>query len=435
MAVNYDDKRFVEVEAEKDTALSNVETQYKDMIDESKDVYDKQIAEVNRWTEEQKKLQQEQTDFALEQIEQQKDQANKDYLKEQRGAYVDWQKESNPYGVEAEKIASAGLTGSGYSETSKVRMYTAYQNRVATAREVYNRAVLNYDNAIKDAILQNNVALAQLANDGLMKELELSLAGLQYRNDLIAEMTNKKLEVEQIYYQRWQDVLDQINTENALAEQQRQFEAEMAARAAELAEEKRQYELSLAEDRRQYDLSLAEERRQYEADMAARAAELEEEKRQFELSLAEEQRQYDESNVGSDGYVTGGGNGTGGSGGTSNYGNLVKSSSSNVGNYNLYANGLSTPYYQGAYNPDRSKYGTFDNGYQPKGISGHGKLKDSGKDVKVTTQVKYGSSAGKKLTLTQTVWKAEDGTLWVWDGTRNKYVSYGKEGGGSMSFG
>ena len=181
-----------------------------------------------------------------------------------------------------------------------------------------------------------------------------------------------------MYYGRWQDVLNQINTENALAEQQRQFDAEMASRAAQLAEEQRQFNAS----------------------------------------------------------VSGGSGGiTGGSGGSSNYGSLVKSSSSNVGNYNLYSNGLSTPYYQGAYNADREKYGTFSNGYQPKGITGHGKLKDSGNDVQITTQVKYGSSAGKKLTLTQTVWKADDGTLWVWDGTKNKYVSYGKEGGGGKSFG
>lgn len=400
--VNYSDERFSDVETDKQNALAEVETQYQDMINNSEDFYNNQIAEVNRWTEEQKKLQQEQTDLALEKIEQQKDQAHTDYIKEQRASYVDYQKQIDPYGVESEKMVAAGLGGSGYSESSKVRMYTTYQNRVATARDVYNRAVLNYDNAMKDAILQNNVALAQLAHDGLMKELELSLEGFQYKNSLITEQTNKKLEVDQMYYGRWQDVLTQINTENALAEQQRQFDAEMASRAAQFAEEKRQYD----------------------------------------LSLAEEQRQFNASSSGGGGYITGGsGGGSGGSGGitgsggSSNYGSLVKSSSSNVGNYNLYSNGLSTPYYQGAYNADREKYGTFSNGYQPKGITGHGKLKDSGNDVQITTQVKYGSSAGKKLTLTQTVWKAEDGTLWVWDGTQNKYVSYGKEGGGGKSFG
>lgn len=398
--VNYDDDRLADVETDKQLALNEIDTQYGNMIADSQEFYDKQIAETQRWTEEQKKLQQEQTDLALEKIEQQKDQAHTDYLKEQRGSYVDYQRQIDPYGVESEKMAASGLAGTGYAETSKVRMYTAYQNRVAVARDVYNRAVLNYDNAMKDAILQNNVALAQLAHDGLMKELELSLAGFQQQNDLLREQISKKLEVDQMYHNRWQDVLNQINAENSLNEQARQFDAEMAARAAELDEEKRQYD----------------------------------------LSLAEEQRQFDASKGG--GYVTGGGGGSGsgdesgitGGGGSGSYGSLVKSTNSNVGKYNLYANGLSTPYYQGAYNPDRSKYGTFDNGYQPKGISGHGKLKDSGKDVKISTQVKYGDSAGKKLTLTQTLWKAEDGTLWYWDGRQNEYISYGKEGGAGGKF-
>lgn len=399
--VNYDDERFKDVETEKSNALADVETQYQDMINDSDTFYTNQIAEVNRWTEEQKKLQQEQTDLALEKIEQQKDQAHQDYIKEQRASYVDYQKQIDPYGVESEKMVAAGLGGSGYSESSKVRMYTTYQNRVATARDVYNRAVLNYDNAMKDAILQNNVALAQLAHDGLMKELELSLEGFQYKNSLITEQTNKKLEVDQMYYQRWQDVLNQINTENSLKEQARQFDAEMASRAAELAEEKRQYDLSLAEEKRQFDVSAS----------------------------------------GGSGGTTGGSGGSGGSGGISggsggsgNYGSLVKSSSSNVGNYNLYSNGLSTPYYQGAYNADRSTYGTFDNGYQPKGITGHGKLKDTGDYVTVKTVVQYGDQKGKQLSLTQKLWKAEDGTLWYWEGRQNKYLQYGTEGGGGKGF-
>ena len=66
--------------------------------------------------------------------------------------------------------------------------------------------------------------------------------------------------------------------------------------------------------------------------------------------------------------------------------------------------------YTGAVNPD-TKNGTFSNGYQPNNIGGQ-KLTKSG-----ITDTLNG--------VTQNVWKTPDGTLWIWDGTQNKYLKYG----------
>lgn len=233
-AINYDDKRFANVEAAKTQALNEVDKNYGEMIDKSDGFYEEQIQASKDWEEQQKHLQQEQTDFAIDQIEQQKEQAEKDYAKEQSGAYADWQKQSNQYGANSEQMASQGMSGTGYSESSQVSMYNTYQSRVAAAKESFARATLDYDNAIKDAILQNNSVMAQLAFESYQKRLELTLSGFQYKNQLVLDQTNKKLEVESLYYQRWQDVLAQMNTENSLAEQIRQFNASMA-------EEQRQF--------------------------------------------------------------------------------------------------------------------------------------------------------------------------------------------------
>ena len=226
--VNYNDKRFTQVTSEKNTALKESDKTYDSIINNSDKYYQQQIDAANQWGETQKQLQQEQTDFAIEKIEQQKDQAHKDYLKEQTGAYVDWQKQSNDYGSNAEKMASSGLAHTGYSESSQVSMYNTYQNRVASARESYTRAVLNYDNAIKDAQLQNSSALAEIAYNTLQKSLELSLQGFQYKNQLVLEKANKKAEIEDRYYTRYQNVLSQINTENSMAEQIRQYNESLA---------------------------------------------------------------------------------------------------------------------------------------------------------------------------------------------------------------
>lgn len=259
--INYNDERFQKVESEKNAALNEVDVTYGNMIGESDKYYQAQIDASKEWADKQTQLQQEKTDFAIQEIEQQKAQEKKDYTKEQSGAYVDWQKESNKYGATAEQQAAVGLTHTGYSESSQVRMYTAYQNRVATARESYRLAVQNYNNSITEARLQNNSILAEIAYEALQKQLELSLQGFQYKNQLLLDKANQKLQVEQRFDTKWQNVLDQINHENSLAEQIRQFNAS-------LAEERRQHDASIAMQQAQ----LAEEQRQFNAQMAARSS-------------------------------------------------------------------------------------------------------------------------------------------------------------------
>lgn len=286
--VNYDDKRFKQVNTQKQNALNEVDKTYGDMIGKSDSYYQAQIDASKQWADKQTELQNQQTDFAIEKIEQEKAKAEKDYTKEQSGAYVDWQKQSNQYGVKAEQMASSGMTNTGYSESSQVAMYNTYQMRVATARESYNNAVLNYNNAIKDARLQNNSALADIAYKALQQQLELSLQGFQYKNQLILDKANKKTEVENNYYKRYQDVLAQINQEISLAEQIRQYNENLALQKAKAEEEKRQYNQTLA----------------------LQKAQLEEEKRQYNETLALQKKNLNSSGGGSKGG-SGGGNGSG----------------------------------------------------------------------------------------------------------------------------
>ena len=232
MSVNYNDERFQEVKAEEANAKAEYGKLVDGMVSNSDKYYDALIDNSKDWAETQSQLQQEKTDFAIEEIEQQKEQTKKDYTKEQSGAYVDWQKQSNDYGVNAEQQASLGMSNTGYSESSQVQMYTAYQNRIATARESYNRAILNYNNAITEARLQNNSILAEIAYTALQQQLELSLQGFQYKNELLLKKADKMLDIDQMYHQRYQDVLSQINTETALAEQIRQYNTSLASKSS-----------------------------------------------------------------------------------------------------------------------------------------------------------------------------------------------------------
>ena len=294
--INYEDERFQKVESDKSQALTELEQTYGGMIDSTDKYFNEQIQASKDWADKQSQIQQENTDFAIEQIEQQKEQANKDYLKEQSGAYVDWQKQSNKYGAEAEKMASSGLTNTGFSESAQVSMYNTYQNRVAIARESYNKAVLNYNNAIKDAQLQNNAALAEIAYNSLQQQLELSLQGFQYKNSLILEKANKKTELDNTYYNRYQDVLEQINTENALAEDIRQYN-ETQKWQTEQAELDRKHQLNRDELQRKFDAEQAELNKKHDFALlnakTQKEKELAEQEHKLALEKLKKQQEYE----------------------------------------------------------------------------------------------------------------------------------------------
>lgn len=297
--VNYEDERFAQVEADKQAALSEVKGTYDNLIGQTDQYYQDQINAAKDYATTQQQIQQDNTDFTIEQIEQQKQQANKDYTKEQSGAYVDWQKQSDQFGAQAEQMAAGGLTHSGYSESSQVSMYNTYQNRVAVARESYNNAVLAFENSIKDARLQNNSKLAEIAYQALQTQLELSLEGFQYKNQLVLEQAAKQQETEQMYYSRYQDVVNQINTENAMEEEIRQYNESLALEKEQFTEQKRQYEQNYAlevkqyeESIRQFDEEIARLKAKDKAEADAEAKRLELQKQQLEQQKKEAERNY-----------------------------------------------------------------------------------------------------------------------------------------------
>lgn len=239
MAINYNDSRFTEVEKDKNAAIKQSNSTYDSLINQSGKYYDNLIAQSKDAANKQTELQNQQTEFAINKIEQQKDQANKDYTKEQKGAYQDYMKQSNAYGSNMQTAGQQGLGGSGWSETIQSGFYNTYQNRYAQARENYNTIIMNYDNNIKEAQLQNSSALLEIYNQAQQEQLELALQNFTVIKDLSISKQNAYLALDSEYNDRWREVESQINTENALAEEIRQYNAS-------LAEQKRQADLDQA---------------------------------------------------------------------------------------------------------------------------------------------------------------------------------------------
>lgn len=223
--VDYNDSRLTAVKNEQATKEQEIKQRYDDLINNTDNYYNNLINNSKEWAEKQTNIQNEQTEQTIKEINQQQEQTQNDYMKEQKASYADYQKQSNAYGVQAEQIAASGLRNSGYTETSLVNMYTAYQNRVASARESLNKAVLNFQNSIAQAKLANNAKIAEIAESAIEQQLNLSLQNFQYKNTLIEAKETQIASNTDRYNNQYQQVLAQINQEI----ENRKWEAEQAA--------------------------------------------------------------------------------------------------------------------------------------------------------------------------------------------------------------
>lgn len=220
--IDTDSEEFKAIEAEKADKLAANEKFYDDMASNISGVYDTAIGAARDYANTQSKLQQERTDLTIKQLEEQKEAEEKDYKREQSAAYVDYTRQSGKFGAEAEEMAARGLSGSGFSESSRIAMHNAHQVRIATAREVFKRAVLNYDNMMAEARLQNSSALAEIAFDALQAEINYSIAALKEGNAILMAKEEQNMAIESMYDGKWESLYDRLFAEN-------EFAAEMAS--------------------------------------------------------------------------------------------------------------------------------------------------------------------------------------------------------------
>ena len=249
--VNYNDQRFKNVENEKQSELNKYNQTYDRLIDERNQFTNQQQDLVDKWEDTQKQIANDNLNHQIDLYNQQKDKANREYQDEAKASYIDYQKEVDRYGVSRENVVQNGLSNSGYSESSKVDMYNTYQNRVASARKSLNDAKLEFDNAIKEAQLQNNATLAQNALTALQQKLSIALEGFGYKSEQENNRLNWNYNINNTYYDRYKNVESQINYENEQAEKIRQFNEQMAY-------QKRQQELEQQRWEKEYALQQAQ---------------------------------------------------------------------------------------------------------------------------------------------------------------------------------
>lgn len=223
--VDPNNQKLLDAKEEGNETLNEVSSAYNTAIEANNNAKDKALGEIGKmeangeWTKNTAignliDSQNEQTDFAIEQIGQQKDQAHQDYIKEQSASYADYQKQTAQHGVNAEKMAAQGLQNTGYAESSMVAMYNQHQARLTAAREVYQKIALDLDNQMTNAKLQNNATIAQIAYNGTQQRLEMLMQYTMYGNQLLTEMATAKANVKNQNFQNYMSVYNQLLEEN-----------------------------------------------------------------------------------------------------------------------------------------------------------------------------------------------------------------------------
>lgn len=311
----------------------------------------------------------------------------------------------------------------------------------ATISQILNRDKFSYDlngDALYQQYKDNYIQQGKMAMMDTMGQAQAMTGG--YGNSYAQSVGQQAY---QAHLQRLNDVvpelygmaLDQYNREGQEMYDQAALMAQMEdqdygryqdAMNAWLAE--RDYLTGRYDSERDYDYGKYTDDRNYkyqqEQDALAEAwrqKEFDEAQRQYDeqMALTKEQWAWEKARSAGGGGSGGGGGGNGGGAGGGNEGDdfekAIFSRVDSDGNYVFYIGGKERTYapgvnpYTGTKNGD-TKYGTFSNGYQPNNVGGK-KLSKSG-----ITDVVNG--------VTQNVWKTSDGKLWIWDGTKNRYLEY-----------
>lgn len=242
-----EDERLNKILAERDKALEESNSTYKQIMDNNQNLYNQQMDYSNAYENSQNAIADRNYEETQRLINQQRDKAQKETDIENQKAYNEYQKVINPYGTDTEKLG--GLNNSGYSETFKLGAYNAYQNRLGKANAALRDAFTQYDNAMLEAKKDNDVIKAQNALNKLQMQIEYATNLNGDNNNALANKLNTNQSIKSSYDNSYQNMMNQIQNEKELQEKIRQYNENMAYQKERdrIADEQWQKEYALSQ--------------------------------------------------------------------------------------------------------------------------------------------------------------------------------------------
>lgn len=243
-----EDERLAKIEQAKLDAINQSNNTYDQMHQDNQNLLNQQTNYAEQFEKTQNETLDKQLDFYKQNIEQQKKNAQQNYETEAKKAQNDFVAYQNPYGYNAETMASKGQLQSGLSQTAQLGGYNAYQNRLATANKAMNDAFTQYDLDMNEAIINNDVQKAQNA----LAKLEMILGFQQNfydsKNQIAQSQLSNNQALDESYHGRYMDMINQINAEKEFAEKIRQYNEQFKYQQDrdKIADEQWQKEYNLA---------------------------------------------------------------------------------------------------------------------------------------------------------------------------------------------
>lgn len=241
-----DDERLAKIEAEKAQMQAKNDSVYNELLQDNENLYNQQKDYANTWETTENSNLDKRLEFNTGLINQQKDKANQLYETEAKKAKNDFTAYANPYGLQAEQFASQGLLKSGVSETAKLGGYNSYQNRLAMANKVRQDALVQYDNDINQARLENDVQKAQNAVKKLEMNLQYANSYFNNKSSLKQNQLSNSLSIGGDYFNRYNTVYNNIQAEKEREEAIRQWNEQFAFQKEQAAQSQANWEKEYA---------------------------------------------------------------------------------------------------------------------------------------------------------------------------------------------
>lgn len=185
-----------------------------------------------------------QTDLNVAELQRNKDEIDKDVNKTNRALYTDYRKASNPYGTNAENLASRGLGNSGYAETTQTNLYNTYQKNITDTLNNARDLKADFDFQISKARQTGDITLAQNSLQIYNQKMQLLAQEYEMRNNRRQFLYQQ--ERDRVSDNRWQQQWDYQKSRDAISDDrwQTQFDYQKSRDAVADSQWEKQYELS-----------------------------------------------------------------------------------------------------------------------------------------------------------------------------------------------
>ena len=185
-----------------------------------------------------------QTDLNVTELQRNKEQIDKDTNKTNKALYAEYRKATNPYGTNAENLASRGLGNSGYAETTQTNLYNTYQNNITDTLNNARTLKSDFDFQISKARETGDITLAQNALEIYNQKMQLLTQEYEMKNNRRQFLYQQ--DRDRVSDNQWQQQYDYQRQRDSIEDNrwQTQFDYQKERDAVSDNQWEKQYELS-----------------------------------------------------------------------------------------------------------------------------------------------------------------------------------------------